>query len=262
MSSSSAKYPRSVHWDTNKSHFFVLCCVLVWLFFFSIRKSSAKKRCSPWPMTSCKHVLRKLNSIWSEEEGPGCSLHPNNTQTGLFVLHTLRASQHSSSELPASRCPARLPWSQAVGWDQGLPWDAAASLQCCGSDGETGQSCWILPSTEPQPWLGLSVAVALIRAVFDNYYYLIAGHCWLCKHSSERYLGMEMFSSLLCCLFCCSPSSLCWTSSWFNCFLAVWRLKDKFPKRILSCLGAGNEFYWNNLPIWVKFPWWNCNKAG
>lgn len=104
---------------------FFSCCVLVWFFFFSIRKSSAKKRCSPWPMTSCKHVLRKLNSIWSEEEGPGCSLHPNNTQAGLFVLHMLRASQHSSSELPGSRCPAHIPWSQGCGLGSGT------ALGCC-----------------------------------------------------------------------------------------------------------------------------------
>lgn len=96
----------------------------------------------------------------------------------------LPSTAHRSCLVPAALHTS--PGARAVGWDQGLPWDAAASLQCCRSDGETGQSCWILPGTEPQPWLGLSVAVALIRAVFDNYYYLIAGHCWLCKHSSER----------------------------------------------------------------------------
>lgn len=135
---------------------FCLVCVV---FFFLRRKSSAKKRCCSWPMTSCKHMLRKLNSIWSEEEGPGCSLCANKTHLGLFVLHMLCASSTANHNCLIP-CPGHIPGIRAVGWAQGLPWDAAAS----------GLSCWFVPRTKPQPWLGLSVAVALIRAVFYHHY--------------------------------------------------------------------------------------------
>lgn len=64
-------------------------------------------------------------------------------------------------------CLIPLSWTQP--WQsRAVPWEAAAvSLQCCISYGETGQSCWILPRAKA---LGLSVAVALIRAVFCHYY--------------------------------------------------------------------------------------------
>lgn len=169
-----------MHWDTNKSHF--LCWLGFFCFFFWI--SSAKKRCSSWPTTSWKHVLRQLHSIWWEKEGPGCSLSPNNTQMGLFVLRTPRVSQLSSSELPGPRGTREVPGSQSCAPRFQTARDVVTHLSPCKHDGENGYRPWVLLRIKPQLRLGLSMAVALMGTT--NNYYLIVACCWLWKLSSER----------------------------------------------------------------------------
>lgn len=126
-------------------------------------------------------------------------------------------------------------WSEMMNHSAALPWDVAACLLCCKCDGETGYHRSILPRIKPQPWLGLSMAVALIGSR-DSHYLVVIRALLVVKTFLWKILrkGNVFLLTVL-------PILLLFQLIWFNkqlvnYFLAVWDWTI--------------SFHWASYPVW------------